>query len=369
MLLTCPTCRSGLEVPEGTTALVRCPACKTVFSPADGAPPAAGEGARPRTRPRAAREREEDEEGDEPKGGNRDFDPLDEEEEARRKRRRRSPGYAALDPEEKAARRAAFQRAAWGARLIWISFALFMISMGFVLVYFFQSAFTQPRPVFVTLAGALGMLNWLLAAVGIGLCLSGPPAPGHLGYGVAAAVATLFHLVFLLVLVAQGREVAFGKVEDGSESARWALIPTRLNATMFYLTAVVYPETQGITPKGPMVLSMIVGIAEMVRTVLIMMFLSCLARAALDEGLAHKCTRAAGIASVGPGLLALVIFGFVAGVIETNAGVNMFTLVLFATVNMGVYSIVNAVIFPCFLTAREVDDACEEPFQSLIPNL
>ncbi|MBN9118610.1 MAG: hypothetical protein J0I06_05560, partial [Planctomycetes bacterium] len=39
VLLTCPTCRSGLEVPDGTTALVRCPACKTVFSPEDGAAP------------------------------------------------------------------------------------------------------------------------------------------------------------------------------------------------------------------------------------------------------------------------------------------------------------------------------------------
>jgi LSD1 subclass zinc finger protein len=35
MLLTCPDCRSGLEVPDGTTALVRCPACQKVFNPSD----------------------------------------------------------------------------------------------------------------------------------------------------------------------------------------------------------------------------------------------------------------------------------------------------------------------------------------------
>jgi hypothetical protein len=197
--------------------------------------------------------------------------------------------------------------------------------------------------------------------------LSGPRAPGHWGYGIAAAVAVGVHLLLIAVLVSQGREFAVGKAED--PGVKWGLIPTRLNATMFYLTAIVYPENQGITPKGPIVFSMFMGIIEMTRTVLIMMFLSCLARAALDDSLAHKCTRAAGIASIGPGVLGLLIFVFVATVIETNAGLNMFTLVLFATVNMGVYSIVNGTILPSFMAAREVADACDEPFQSLIPQM
>ncbi|MBN9118703.1 MAG: hypothetical protein J0I06_06025, partial [Planctomycetes bacterium] len=126
---------------------------------------------------------------------------------------------------------------------------------------------------------------------------------------------------------------------------------------------------QGVTPKGRMMLSMITGVSEMVRTVLIMMLLSCLARAALDDELAHRCTRTAGVASGGPGLLALLIFFFFAFLIETNAGLNTFTLILFATVNMGVYSIINGTIFPAYLAARDVVDACEEPFQSLIPDM
>ena len=40
MQLICPTCRSGLEVPDGTTAHVRCPACKSVFPAEDGLAPA-----------------------------------------------------------------------------------------------------------------------------------------------------------------------------------------------------------------------------------------------------------------------------------------------------------------------------------------
>lgn len=388
MLLICPSCRSGLEVPDGTTALVRCPACKTVFAPADSAQPEIeeededekptrprrarkdedeeDEDDRPRSRRRSRRRRDEEEEEDDE---NRDFDPLPEGEE---KRRRRSPSSRAddgLTPDEKAARRAAFDRAAWGATLIWISFALFMISMALILIFFFHAAFGDPLGLYVILAGVLGLLNWLLAAVGVGLCLSGPVVKGHWGYGIGAAVAIGVHLILLAVLVGQGREFGISKSEDGVGLVRWAMIPTRLNATMFYITALVYPENHGATPKTAMPLSMLTGVAEMVRTVLIMMFLSRLARAALDEDLAHQCTRAAGIASAAPAMMALVIFVFVAFMIETNAPLNRFTLTLFATVFMSVYAIVNAAILPCFTAARDVADACDEPFQSLIPKL
>src|SRR5262245_45592420 len=87
MLLTCPTCRSGLEVPDGTTAMVRCPACKRVFSPADGVAspkpkPAPGKSIvgkavlddddddRPRRKPSPAKPKAEEEE----QQINRDFD-------------------------------------------------------------------------------------------------------------------------------------------------------------------------------------------------------------------------------------------------------------------------------------------------------
>ncbi|HEY1191326.1 MAG TPA: hypothetical protein VGE74_27070 [Gemmata sp.] len=384
MLLICPSCRSGLEVPDGTTALVRCPACKTVFAAANSArPDTADEGddePRKRTnarrsradddeRPRPARRSRrdtEDEEDEEPE--NRDFDPEPE----GGRRRRRAPSARADDGltfEEKMARRRAFDRAAWGATLIWISFVMFMLSMALILVFFFHGAFGEPIAVYIIFAGVLGVANWVLAAVGVGLCLSGPVVKGHWGYGIAAAVAIGVHLVLLTVLVGQGREFGVSKAGEGAGLVRWAMIPTRLNATMFYITALVYPENHGATPQSAMPLSMITGVAEMVRTVLIMMFLSRLARAALDEDLAHQCTRAAGIASAAPAMMALVMFAFVAAMIETNAPLNRFTLTLFATVFMSVYAIVNAAILPCFTAAREVADACAEPFQSLVPKL
>lgn len=376
--LTCPTCRSGLEVPFGTTAHVRCPACRTVFAPADSRAPNAEdeeeeERPRPKKKPKRTYQVEEGDEEDEDrkdvgKEKHRDFVPVDEEAD---KKRKKKPRVATdeLTPQEKINRKAAFDRAAWGARLISISLGLFMISMVFVTGFFFQGAFGLPQGWIVTIAGFIGLVNWVMAAVGVALCLSGPQAPGHWGYGIGAMTAVMVHAILLGGVVSQGKEFGIVKKEEVQGSVRWHMMPTRLNATMFYLVAITYPDEQGVTPRGRMMLSMIVGVAEMVRTVLIMMFLSCMARAALDEELASRCTRTAGVASGGPGLLALLIYFFFAFMIETNAGLNMFTLVLFATVNMGVYIIINLTLLPAFMASRDVIDACEEPFQSLIPNL
>ncbi len=368
--------------------MVRCPACKTVFSPAAGlAPPEpqADEEQEEETKPKKRKTRDEDDEEkprkkrkakdeeEKPKEENRDFDPIDEEEERRRRKHRRKIVDESMTPQEREARRRAFDRAAWGCKLIWASFAFFILSMILITIFYFQAVLIPPMPVFITFAGVLGLLNWTLGAIGVGLCLSGPRAPGHWGYGIAAATATFVHLIFLLALVSQGKEYSIGQttdeVREDMNNARWGLLPTRLDITMFYLTAIVYPNEQGATPKGPMALSMVTGVAEMIRIVFIMMMLSCLSRAALDEDLAHKCTRAAGIASFGPGILGLLILAFVGTMIETNATLNLFTMILFLVVNMGVYSILVGVTFPAFMTAREVTDACEEPFQSLIPQL
>ncbi|QJW94353.1 hypothetical protein [Frigoriglobus tundricola] len=389
MLLTCPQCRSGLQVPDDTTALVRCPACKTVFSPAGGAAPEPDEeedepkaktrrpqrdeeeDERPRKKPRRSARTDGDEDEDE-EPENRDFDPVTEEEDrARRRRKRPKDDSSGLSPEEKAAKRAAFQRAAWGARLIWISFGLFLLSMLVVIIFFFQFTFRVVTPGYLTIAGAIGLVNWVLAAVGVGLCLSGPRTPGHWGYGIGAAVAVFVHGVFLLVIVTPRTENASGRdVEGGSTTqVRWARLATNLDHTMFYLLALAYSGEQGIMVGKPPPLYMIAGIFEMVRTMFIMLMLSCLSRAALDEELAHKCTRAAGAASIAPALVAVIILIVFAFLIETNAGLDLFARIVINTTVMGVYAIMMGVVFPSFMTAREVADACDEPFQSLIPQL
>jgi hypothetical protein len=116
-------------------------------------------------------------------------------------------------------------------------------------------------------------------------------------------------------------------------------------------------------------LSIFVGILEMVRTVLILMLLSSLARAAGDEDLAHSCTRAAGFASFGPGTLAICMLLFSVALIETNAQSGSLARILFTTVRMGTYAIFIGTLFPGLMAARYTADACDEPYQSKLPQL
>ena len=261
-------------------------------------------------------------------------------------------------------------RAAWGCKLIWISFMCFMASMMFVVAFWFHGAFQAGLdPTYVTVAGLIGMFTWITAAVGIGLCLSGPVAPGHWLYGISAATATVLHLLLLAVLVGQGNEYSIGKeAERDGGSPQWGLVPTRLDAVTFYLTIIVYKDEE-LVPKGKMGLSILVGILEMVRTVLILMLLSSLARAAGDDELAHQCTRAAGFATYGPGTLAICMLLFTIALVETNAQTGTFAKILYTTVRMGTYAIFIGTLFPGLMAARYTGDACDEPFQSKLPQL
>ncbi len=368
MLLTCPNCRSGLEVPDGTTAMVRCPACKTVFSATQ---PAASEAdddndnPQSRAKPPTRKPVVDDDDRPRKKPAKPTPEPEEEEEEEAKPRRRKKREVSKLSPEEREALRGAFARAAWGAKLIWVSLGLFMISMLIIIGFWFQIAFSSPNPGFIVGAGIVGMIGWLLAAIGVGLCLSGPPSPGMHGFGIAAAIAVALHLILLTVLVNKGTDYSTGRSPgvDDDQAAKWGLVPTRLDAVTFYLTYLTYKD-QEIIPKGEMGFSIVVGIAEMIRTTLILMLLSCLARSAGDEELSHRCTRAAGFASVGPGAMAAGMLMLAILMTESRAGSGDMAKILLTTIVMGTYAVVNACVFPGFMAAREVADACDEPFQS-----
>jgi hypothetical protein len=368
--------------------MVRCPACKAVFAPADGlAPPEPeeveeerprkkparrnrddeDEDERPRRKKPAAREKEEKEE----KSENRDFDPIDPEEERRRKKKRRREEHENLSPEERARVIRAFDRASWGARLLWISFLLFILSMMCVDVFWFMGAFPSlgSDPAYMIAAGAIGAIGWILAAIGVGLCLSGPTSPAHWGYGGTAAGLTLLHLILLVTLAAKGEEYSGGLVVDpGGPAAHWGLVPTRLDAVTYYLTVIIYSDVDFL-PKGKMGFSIVIGIIEILRTTMILVFLSCLAQAAGDKELSYRCTRAAGFTSWGPGFMALGMLVLTVILVESRSGVSDFTKIISITAVMGTYTVLIGCMFPGFMAARDVDDACGAPFQSQIPQL
>jgi len=96
---------------------------------------------------------------------------------------------------------------------------------------------------------------------------------------------------------------------------------------------------------------------------------SCLADAAGDKELSRSGTRAVGFTSFGPGFMALGMFLFVAILVETRAGLNMFSLVLIVTILMGTYVILAACMLPGLFAAKETAAACDAPFQSQLPQL
>lgn len=393
MLLTCPTCRSGLEVPDGTTAQVRCPTCRTVFGPAEGAaapppppprpaapapkparPRADEDDDRPRRRPRArddedddARPRRKRKPAEVSEVGPYD-EPGDEElerrrAEERRKRRRQLDEESKLTPEERRRQRAQFTRGMWGCKLLHAGFCLYAISLFIVLAFFVMGILFGPVMGLVVVAGFLGLLNWVLSAVGVGLCISSRPSTGHYGYGVAAAAGVLVHAVLMIAAVvrATGETVSAGGGETiESEYLAWANVPSQLHILTFYLAQFIYPD-EGVIRHGAFTPGLIAGVAELIRLMLVMMLVSCLARAAGDEELSFRCTRAAGIGTFGPGGLAAAVLAMVAFLIETGGFDTTVGKILMYVLVLGIYAILAGMLVPSVVACQETADACEFP--------
>ena len=395
MLLTCPTCRSGLQVPDGTTAQVRCPTCKTVFSAAARPPsppaPAKPIADRPRPKPVPPRPAEDDDrprrrsrrevEDDDPPRRRRQADEVNDaadEPEAEQSRRKKRPADG-LTTEQRAERKAVFRRGAWGARLIWISFLCYGGGMLLLCVYFVHKAvisFTNGEPVplgvYFILAGLLGLCNWIVGAVGIGLSLSGPKAPGLQRFGIAAAVAAGVHAVLLLVVVIQAGKVE-SKTPDGTlvptPLFQWRQLPTQMDTLTIYLTLIAYPDDYKPELRNAVGIALVTGLVEVVRLVLLMMLLSSLARASGDVDLNRKCTRAAGYVAWGPVAVAVVVLLTMVMVVETGAQYSSFGKIVLSVLSLGITAMVTSVLVPAMSAARDVTEACESPFQSQVIDL
>jgi hypothetical protein len=357
VLLTCPKCQSGLQVPDGTTAHVRCPACKAVFPAEEGLAPAEVVEVVPPRRP-----------GPPPRKAaeppvNRDFDPAPERGEKPRPKRVRVYDDGKLSPEERAVLKGQFLRGMWGCRLISGAYGLQAIGLLLVVLFLALATVGAGRAAIVVLAGVCGMMNLVLVPIGLGLVLSGRPAPGLYRFGIAAAVAVLVHGVFVLAVLAKSEPVVIeGEPQTGALNALGHLV-TKLDSLTLYLTWIIYPEEQPFTRRG-LILDVLCGLAEMVRLVLLMVTLAGVARGAGDKELAHRCVRAGGIGSFGPAALAVVFGLFLATMIETGGRDSKFGQVLMYVAVMGVDAILAGTLVPAAVAARDAADACEFPYQS-----
>jgi hypothetical protein len=361
VLLTCPKCQSGLQVPDGTTAHVRCPACKLVFPAEDGLAPAEPVPVPPPPRPRPAPPPPKRRDTEPPE--NRDFDPIPEGQEAKKPKRRRVDD-GKLTPEERAEMKAQFLRGMWGCRLVSAGYGLQAIGLLLVLLLAALSTFNAGSAALVALAGVLGLANLVLVPVGLGLVLAGRPAPGLYRFGIAAGVAVLVHGVFVLAVLARNAPtvVIDSEAQTGAINALGHLV-TKLDSLTLYLSWVAYPDERPFTRSG-LILDVLCGLAEMVRLILLMLTLAGVARSTGDTELSHRCVRAGGIGSFGPAALAVLMALFIMTMFETGARDTKFGLVLVNVAAMGVYAILAGTLVPASVAAREAADACEFPFES-----
>jgi LSD1 subclass zinc finger protein len=360
--LICPSCRSGLEVPDGTTAHVRCPACKSVFPAEDGLaaavpepvpapppPPKPVEKPKPKPAPKP--------QPDENK--NRDFD-TDEPTKKRPKRKRRVSRI--FTPEEKRSLQAGFSRGYFGARCIQIALFFYLPAVLLVPVHQILAEITKSEMGYVlVIAGILGMINWILGTVGLVLCLSGPPSPGHYRYAVGGLVASLVHGVLLLAVVMKTHGNTDFRGLD-RETMRWAQIATQYESLSFYLSYVAYPDEIPVK-RSDTILGFLTGVAEMVRLIFQLLTLGCLAQAAGDRELAEDLTRMAGRITIIPGLMALGMLVYKIVVVETGA-TGGFMMYFLNYIYRGITMAVAAILGMTVRAVGDVADACDAPFQT-----
>ena len=363
MRLKCPTCVSVLEVPDGTTAMVRCPNCRGVFEASKAV-------VKPREEaPRKSRRTEESEPRKKDRGRDEETSPFLREIEEKK----------AQELEEAREQRRLFNRAAIGCHLLWGSYALYCLSLLLLMVHLILVAVFKAAAVLLpTLAGIAGLGNWLLALAGISFILAGPNRGFIKVYGIGALLAGLFHgLVLFMVFLnvsrggAYGQELRTGEVRfsaDATQSQTVNLtlasamseIPTQFVNLSAYMTWIVYSNVPAIGRSGS-ILFILAGFLEVLQLILAMYTLMSLARAAGDEYLSYRCIRAGAVIMFVIAWMVFGMLGFVATMVETGALNSTWGQILNAVVWMGLYGFLALVLLVPMRRTKDVQDACESP--------
>lgn len=266
-----------MKVPDGTTAAVRCPKCKTVFKPNAPAQPAfevVDEPTPPKPSPRPAapakpapkparsddedfeevdddvpvkkkvvaklelddeddrprkkkRRDDDDEDDDRPRKKKRRDDDDDDDDRPRSKKRSRVDDddeedrprkkKRGRDDDDDRGRGNSFKPAKIGALLLSISFWMYLGTYGilalFILLFW---ADTVVPEALATITGLIGFGNWIVAGVGIGFCLAGPKKAR--GVTIAAAIVAGIHLILMFVVFANASDGGGRRTGGGAGS-------------------------------------------------------------------------------------------------------------------------------------------------------
>ncbi len=258
-VIACPSCATKLRIADNSTATVRCPKCKTAFSPPRSAPafevvdeptpakpvaptppapppPAKATGnafnfdaavgggtskSKPQraaarqddaddfdfedeeeeeTRPRRKRRRDDDDEEDRPRSRRRSRDEDDDDDRPRSKKRKYGRSREEEDWAESGKKRVS------GAGPAKIGMLMLVISLGLYLGTFLLLTFYAllawigvylPSGLMIV-PGLLGIANWVTGAVGFGFSIAGPARSR--GLAIAAASVAAVHLILAFVI-------------------------------------------------------------------------------------------------------------------------------------------------------------------------
>lgn len=343
-------------MPDGTTAHVRCPACRAVFPAAVAAVPPPPPVPPPRPAPRPAPPPPPplpytaEPEAEPP--------PPDDDPAPAKKWR---PDDGRFTPAEKALLRGQFARGMWGARLVATGY--FAQVAGLLLVttlYRVLPVGFIPAELFVVV-GLCGLIDILVVPVGVGLLLASRPTPGLARFGWAAVAAIFVHGVLVLAGLIRSDAIA---VSDGlprvGVTNALAHLMTKLDALTLYLTAAIYPNESPFNTPG-VVLGLFTGLAEMVRLILVGVLLGAVARGAGHEEQGHRCVKAAGIGSLGPAGLAVATVLVMGFMIETGNRDTKGGMMLLHVFALGLYALLAGTLLPTAEAARGTAHACEHP--------
>ncbi len=388
-LVACPKCATTLKIPDGASGNVKCPKCASIFPAAAKSAPAfevVEEAPKPAARKPAPKPEplepdfevvdepkpkkkvvaaETDDEDDRPRARRRRDEDDDEDDDRPRKKKGKKRRDYEDEDWQPAATGGSFGPAKVGMLMVSISLWLYLGTYALMALFLLIAWIGASIPNgLMILTGLMGLANWIVALIGLGFCIAGPPKSR--GLAIAATAVAAVHLAMAFVVANNTKSAGYGfhsiamlsamnkfekftdimkkmeketdpkrreslqkELRDLSESEserggsgmvvigadnndrssrrsgdemRWQDLAT-LQPYSDQLIGVLSYQSKGFSDY---VLGLLSGLLEVARLVLIVLLIGAVAKAAKDRGTAEKATISAFVAG-GAALAAMVV--------------------------------------------------------------